>query len=97
MLDAQDIIIAPIVTEKSVELTENNKYTFKVRKDANKIQIRKAVEEIFDGTKVKSVNTRNVSGKVRRRGMQFGKTPDWKKAIVELTEDSKEIEFFQGL
>lgn len=96
MKDLHDIIIAPIVTEKSVDLMDELKYTFRVDRRANKHEIKNAVEKIFD-VKVKSVNTINVSGKVRRRGLQVGKTPDWKKAIVTLTEDSNEIEFFEGM
>ena len=97
MKDFHDIIIAPIVTERSVDLMDENKYTFRVDKRANKHEIKNAIEKLFDGVEVKSVHTMNVSGKVRRRGMQVGKTPDWKKAIVTLTEDSEEIEFFEGM
>ena len=97
MKNAHDIIISPIITEKSVDGMDELKYTFRVDKRANKTDIKNAIEEIFDGVKVKKVNTMNVSGKVRRRGLQLGKTPDWKKAIVTLTDDSKEIEFFEGL
>lgn len=93
---AQDIIIKPIITEKSMDALQQNKYTFKVAKDANKIQIAKAVEELF-GVDVKSVNTMHVRGRQKRVGMSVGKTASWKKAIVTLKEGSKTIEFFDGL
>ena len=73
------------------------KYTFKVAKDANKIEIAKAIETVFPGTKVAKVNTINVRGRQRRQGMNVGYTPSWKKAIVTLKEDSKEIEFFNDM
>ena len=73
------------------------KYTFKVAKDAGKIEIKKAVEELFPGTKVKKVNTLNVRGQKRSQGANVGYTPSWKKAVVTLTEDSKEIEFFNDM
>lgn len=91
-----DIIIEPIITEESMEAMAKRKYTFKVDKRANKSEIKKAVEKIF-GVKVAKVNTINMKGKKKRVGLNVGKTPDWKKAIVTLTEDSKEIEFFEGL
>lgn len=93
---AQDIIIKPIITENSMDALQQNKYTFKVAKNANKIEIAKAVEELF-GVDVKSVNTMNVRGRQKRVGMSVGKTADWKKAIVTLKEGSKTIEFFDGL
>lgn len=93
---AQDIVIKPIITERSMEGLQESKYTFKVAKNANKIEIAKAVEELF-GVKVAKVNTMNVRGRSRRMGMRRGFTPDWKKAIVTLTEDSKTIEFFDGM
>lgn len=93
---AQDVIIKPIITEKSMEALQEKKYTFRVAKDANKIQIREAVEELF-GVNVLKVNTMNVRGRMKRVGASRGKTPDWKKAIVTLTEDSKTIEFFDGM
>ena len=93
----QDIIVAPIVTESSMEAMQHKKYTFKVMKTANKVEIAKAVEAMFPGTKVAAVNTMNCDGKTKRRGMTFGKTAASKKAIAKLTEDSKEIEIFQGL
>ena len=95
-MDARDIIIAPVVTEKSVTLMADKKYTFKVDKNANKIQIANAVEEIF-GVKVAKVNTISMKGKKRRMGRFEGYTSDWKKAVVTLTADSKTIEFFDGL
>ena len=87
---AQDIILRPIITENSMDGIADRKYTFEVAKDANKIEIAKAVEELFD-VKVAKVNTINQDGKTRRRGMTFGKTAKTKKAIVQLTADSAEI------
>ena len=92
-----DVILKPVVTEKSMELMADKKYTFLVHTEATKSQIKEAVEKMFPGTKVKSVNTMNMDGKTKRRGMTFGKTAATKKAIVQLTEDSKEIEIFAGL
>lgn len=97
MKAAQDIIIKPIITEESMTGIMMKKYTFKVAKDAGKIEIKKAVEELFPGTKVKKVNTLNVRGQKRRQGGNVGYTPTWKKAVVTLTEDSKEIEFFNDM
>lgn len=96
MKSAQDIIIKPIITEESMMGLASKKYTFKVASDANKIEIAKAVEELF-GVKVKKVNTVSVNGKFRRYGAHEGYTASWKKAVVTLTEDSKTIEFFDGL
>lgn len=93
-LVAHDIIIRPIITEKSSSLMELNKYTFEVHRSANKIQIRKAVEEIFK-VKVLSVNTMNVKGKPKRMGAYKGYSRSWKKAIVALPEGQR-IEFFEG-
>ncbi|MEF2920022.1 MAG: 50S ribosomal protein L23 [Acutalibacteraceae bacterium] len=93
---AQDIIIRPIVTEKSMMGIATKKYTFEVAKAANKIEIAKAVEELFK-VKVAKVNTLNVRGKLRRQGRYEGYTRSWKKAYVTLTEDSKSIEFFEGM
>jgi large subunit ribosomal protein L23 len=93
---AQEIIIRPIITEESMMGTANKKYTFKVAKDANKIEIAKAVEKLF-GVEVSKVNTLNVKGHLRRYGRYEGYTPSWKKAIVTLTEKSKTIEFFDGM
>ena len=97
MKTAHDIIVKPISTEESMTGLMMKKYTFKVAKDANKIEIAKAVEEVFPGTKVAKVNTINVRGRERRQGVNKGYTPSWKKAIVTLTEDSKEIEFFNDM
>ena len=93
---AHDIIIKPIITESAMAGMEIKKYTFKVDKNANKIEISKAVEELF-GVKVSKVNTMNVKGRAKRVREHKGYTPDWKKAIVTLTEDSKGIEFFEGM
>lgn len=95
MKTAHDIIIKPIITEDSIDRLQNNKYTFKVAKDANKIEIARAVEEIFD-VKVSKVNTISVKGKEKRMGRYTGYRPDWKKAIVTL-EGDKTIEFFDGM
>ena len=92
-----DVILKPIVTEKSMNAMGEKKYTFMVHPEANKSQIKEAVEKMFEGTKVKSVNTLNMDGKNKRRGMVVGKTAKSKKAIVALTEDSKDIEIFEGL
>ena len=92
-----DVILKPLVTEKSMNGMADKKYTFLVHPEANKTMIKEAVEKMFEGTKVKSVNTLNQSGKTKRRGMTYGKTAKQKKAIVTLTEDSKEIEIFSGL
>ena len=97
MKTAYDIIKRPIVTEQSMMLATEKKYTFEVAKDANKIEIAKAVEEIF-GVKVAKVNTLNMDGKEKRMGrMPAGRRPSWKKAMVTLTADSKTIEFFEGM
>ena len=92
-----DVILKPIVTEKSMNAMAEKKYTFLVHPEANKSQVKEAVEKMFEGTKVKSVNTINNDGKKKRRGMVVGKTAKSKKAIVALTEDSKDIEIFEGL
>ena len=91
-----DVIIKPVVSEKSMADAQIRKYTFKVDRNANKTQVKMAVEEIF-GVEVKKVNIMNVNGKLKRMGRFAGYTPSYKKAIVTLTPDSKEIEFFQGL
>ena len=93
---AQDIIIAPVITEKSMAGIADKKYTFKVAKDANKIEIAEAVETLFK-VKVAKVNTISVRGKEKRMGRYSGYTASWKKAIVTLKADSKPIEFFDGL
>ena len=92
-----DIILKPLVTEKSMMAMEEKKYTFSVHPDATKSQVKEAVEKLFEGTKVAKVNTMNLDGKTRRRGRTSGKTAKTKKATVQLTEDSKEIEIFEGL
>ena len=91
-----DIIIRPIITEQSMLEMEENKYTFEVAKTSNKSEIKKAIEAIFS-VKVAKVNTMNMTGKVKRQGMNVGKRPDWKKAIVTLTDDSQPIEFFDSM
>ena len=93
---AHDIILKPVITEESMMGTAFKKYTFKVAKDANKAEIKAAVEEVF-GVKVSKVNTLNCKGHLRRYGRYEGYTSAWKKAIVTLTADSKTIEFFEGL
>ena len=92
-----DVIIRPVITEKSMNQMSEKKYTFLVHPEANKTQVKEAVEKMFDGVKVKSVNTLNQDGKTKRRGMTYGKTAKTKKAMVTLTEDSKDIEIFEGL
>ena len=93
---AQDIILRPIISEASMDGMADKKYRFEVAKDANKTEIKQALEKIFD-VEVEKVNVMNVRGKKKRMGRYVGRTPDSKKAIVKLTESSKEIEFFQGL
>ena len=96
-MEARDIILKPVITEKSVQGLAEKKYTFRVADGANKIAIAKAVEEIF-GVKVASVNTMTVPGKKKRMGAgRPGMTKTWKKAYVQLTDDSKSIEFFEGM
>ena len=92
-----DVILKPVITEKSMNQMAEKKYTFLVHPQATKGQVKEAVEKMFEGTKVARVNTMNLEGKNRRRGMVVGKTAKTKKAIVQLTEDSKEIEIFEGL
>ena len=96
MRDPHDIIIKPIVTEASMNAMADKKYTFVVNKKSNKTEIKNAVEKVF-GVKVASVNTMNMLGKNKRMGVHVGKRADWKKAIVTLTEESKTIEFFEGI
>lgn len=91
-----DVIIKPVITERSMDDAAHKKYTFKVATDANKTQVKHAVEEIF-GVDVQQVNIMNVKGKLKRVGKNIGRRPASKKAIVTLTDKSKEIEFFQGL
>ena len=95
-MKAQDIVIRPIITEKSMTGVANKKYTFEVCQDANKIEIAKAVEELF-GVKVQKVNTIKLPGKWKRMGVHVGKRPDIKKAVVTLTADSKKIEIFENM
>ena len=92
-----DVILRPVITEKSMNQMADKKYTFLVNPTATKAQIKEAVEKMFEGTKVASVNTMNYDGKNKRRGMVYGKTAKTKKAIVKLTADSKDIEIFAGL
>ena len=96
MKTAYDIIIKPIITEQSMEATAEKKYVFQVANDANKIEIKKAIEEIF-GVKVEKVNTIRMDGKEKRMGVHVGRRANWKKAMVKLTADSKTIEFFEGM
>ena len=96
MKTAQDIILRPVITEASMAGLQMRKYTFKVAKDANKIEIAQAVETLF-GVKVAKVNTMNVRGRFKRMGLHAGYKANWKKAIVTLTEDSKGIEFFESM
>jgi len=96
MTNAYDIIKRPIITERTTEMMNDKRYVFEVDPRAHKIQIKQAVEEIF-GVKVKKVNTINVKGKPKRMGRYVGRTKNWKKAIVQLTEDSKALEFFEGV
>ncbi|MBQ2083107.1 MAG: 50S ribosomal protein L23 [Lachnospiraceae bacterium] len=92
-----DVILKPVLTEKSMNQMAEKKYTFLVHTDANKVMIAEAVEKMFPGTKVASVNTMNQDGKNRRRGLVVGKTSKTKKAVVTLTADSADIEMFEGL
>ena len=92
-----DVILKPVITEKSMAGMGDKKYTFLVHPQATKSQIKEAVQKMFDGVKVESVNTMNMDGKTKRRGMTFGKTAKTKKAIVKLTADSKDIEILAGL
>ncbi|MBQ9737411.1 MAG: 50S ribosomal protein L23 [Clostridia bacterium] len=94
-MTSHDIIKRPIITEQSMDQVADKKYTFEVAKNANKIQIKKAVEEIFK-VKVQSVTTINYMGKTKRMGVHIGKRADWKKAVVKLTADSKTIELFEN-
>ena len=96
-LQYYDVILKPVITEKSMDGMSEKKYTFFVHPEANKSQIKEAVEKMFDGVKVAKVNTLNMDGKQKRRGMTYGRTAKTKKAIVQLTEESKEIEIFAGL
>lgn len=96
MKSAYDVIISPVISEQSMDVAADKKYTFKVAVDANKTQVKSAIEEIFE-VEVAKVNIMNYDGKVKRMGRNVGRTSAYKKAIVTLTPQSKEIEFFQGL
>lgn len=96
MKTAHDVILKPIITEATMAGVADRKYTFKVAKDSNKIEIAQAVEKLFD-VKVAKVNTLNVRGRYKRQGMHGGYTPAWKKAVITLKEDSKGIEFFESM
>ena len=97
MKSAYDIILRPVLTEKSYDQMADRKYTFEVAVGANKTEIKKAVEQAFEGVKVESVNTMRVLGKIKRQGRTQGRRPEKKKAIVTLKMDSKGIEFFEGM
>lgn len=96
MKSPYDVIKRPVITEQSMENVNDKVYVFEVAKDSNKVEIRKAIEEIF-GVKVAKVNTVNVLGKQKRMGVHTGYRANWKKAIVRLSEDSKTIELFEGM
>lgn len=97
MKSPYDIILKPVLTEKSYDAMADKKYTFKVAVSANKTEIKQAVEQIFEGVKVQSVNTMRTMGKIKRQGRTQGRTPEVKKAIVTLKPDSKAIPFFEGM
>jgi large subunit ribosomal protein L23 len=98
MKTAHDVIVRPVITERSMDMARNKRYVFRVMKDASKTEIKYAVEEVFKGVKVKAVNTINVPGKKKRLGSRKqGTTPAWKKAIVTLTPESETIAFFDGM
>ena len=97
MKSPYEVIKRPMITEKSMGMLDENKYTFEVDKNANKPEIKAAIEAIFDGVKVKKVRTMNYEGKKVRTRHGIGKKADWKKAVVTLTDDSAEIEYFEGL
>ena len=97
MKSAYDIIIKPVLTEKSYEAMADRKYTFQVAIGANKTEIKAAIEEVFPGVKVESVNTMRTQGKIKRQGRTQGRTAEVKKAIITLKADSKGIEFFEGM
>lgn len=92
-----DVILKPVLTEKSMNAMAEKKYTFLVHPDATKSQVKEAVEKMFEGTKVAKVNTMNYDGKTKRRGMTYGQTAKTKKAVVQLTAESADIELFEGL
>ena len=97
MRSPYDVILKPVISERSMELTPEKKYTFKVAVDANKTEIKQAVEEIFEGVEVKKVNVANYDGKLKRLGRSIGRRAGYKKAIITLSADSKPIEFFENL
>ena len=97
MKSAYDIILRPVLTEKSYDQMADRKYTFEVAVGANKTEIKKAVEQAFEGVKVESVNTMRVLGKIKRQGRTQGRRPEKKKAIVTLKKDSKGIEYFESM
>ena len=97
MTKAYDIIKKPVLTEKSYDAMADKKFTFEVAISANKTEIKNAIEEIFEGVKVESVNTMRILGKMKRQGRTQGRTPEVKKAIVTLKQDSKGIPFFEGM
>lgn len=92
-----DVILKPVLTEKSMNIMAEKKYTFYVHPDTTKTQVKEAVEKMFDGVKVAKVNTMNIAGKTKRRGTTYGKTAKRKKAIVQLTAESNDIQLFEGL
>ena len=97
MKDPHDIILRPVLTDKGYDGIADKRYVFEVALTANKIEIKKALEKVFPGIKVASVNTLRTLGKIKRQGMHSGRTPEIKKAYVTLTADSKPIEFFEGM
>ncbi len=96
-LNYYDVLLKPVITEKSMDMMVDRKYTFLVHPEATKVQVKEAVEKMFAGTKVLKVNTLNQAGTKKRRGMTVGQTAKTKKAIVTLTAESKEIDFFEGM
>ena len=97
MKDPHDIILRPVLTEKGYDGIADKRYVFEVALNANKIEIKQALEKVFPGIKVASVNTLRTLGKIKRQGIHSGRTPEIKKAYVTLTADSKPIEFFEGM
>ena len=97
MKSPYDVILKPVISERSMDLAPEKKYTFKVAVDANKPEIKQAVEEIFEGVEVKKVNVANYDGKLKRMGRNMGRTAAYKKAVITLSADSKPIEFFENL
>lgn len=97
MRSPYDVILKPVISERSMSLAPEKKYTFKVAVDANKTEIKQAVEEIFEGVEVKKVNVANFDGKLKRMGRNIGRRAAYKKAIITLSADSKPIDFFENL